>query len=114
MAGGAAQNPSCPVARRTRGPKRLSGFSLEDLHRTGLPPAEAMRRFRDWLKGLMDRDSVLVFVGFNAPFDWSFINYYFHKFLGENPFGFTALDIKAYYMGSTGCRWVNHITQTNL
>lgn len=84
---------------------KVSGFSLEDLRRTGLPPTEAMHRFRDWLKDLVDRDSVLVFVGFNAPFDWSFINYYFHKFLGENPFGFTALDIKAYYMGSTGCRW---------
>jgi ribonuclease T len=83
----------------------VSGFSLKELRRTGLPPAEAMRQFRDWLKGLMGHDSVLVFVGFNAPFDWSFINYYFHKFLGENPFGFTALDIKAYYMGYTGCRW---------
>jgi hypothetical protein len=32
---------------------------------------------------------------FNAPFDWSFVNYYFHRFTGANPFGFTALDIKA-------------------
>jgi hypothetical protein len=47
----------------------------------------------------------LVFAGFNAPFDWSFVNYYFHKFSGGNPFGFTALDIKALYMGATGCRW---------
>lgn len=47
----------------------------------------------------------VVFVGFNAPFDWSFVNYYFHRFLGRNPFGFAALDIKAYYMGVTGCTW---------
>ena len=46
-----------------------------------------------------------MFVGFNAPFDWSFVNYYFHRFCGSNPFGFTALDIKALYMGATGCRW---------
>ena len=39
------------------------------------------------------------------PFDWSFVNYYFHRFLGRNPFGFAALDIKAYYMGATGCDW---------
>ncbi|MGU1851259.1 hypothetical protein ACSEUW_30860, partial [Pseudomonas aeruginosa] len=32
-------------------------------------------------------------------------NYYFHKYSGANPFGFTALDMKAYYMGVTGCRW---------
>jgi DNA polymerase III epsilon subunit-like protein len=46
-----------------------------------------------------------VFVGFNACFDWSFVNWYFHKFTGENPFGFSALDIKAYYMGFSGCKW---------
>jgi hypothetical protein len=49
--------------------------------------------------------NALVFVGFNAPFDWSFVNYYFHKYLGSNPFGFSSLDIKAYYMGATGCAW---------
>src|ERR1700737_3220055 len=30
---------------------------------------------------------------------------YFHKFLGKNPFGVAPLDIKAYYMGLTGCSW---------
>ena len=27
----------------------ISGLSLETLHQTGLPPAEAMQRFADWL-----------------------------------------------------------------
>lgn len=44
-------------------------------------------------------------MGLNAPFDWSFINYYFHKYLGNNPFGFTAIDMKAYFMGAIGCNW---------
>ncbi len=44
-------------------------------------------------------------VGFNAPYDWAFIDHYFLQFLGENPFGHTALDIKAFYMGLTGCPW---------
>ncbi|MBV7481126.1 hypothetical protein KW839_26400 [Pseudomonas sp. PDM31] len=52
-------------------------------------------------------DSIPVFVGFNAPFDWSFVNYYFHRYLGENPFGFAALDIKSMYMGATGCKWTD-------
>ena len=30
---------------------------------------------------------------------WSFVNYYFHKFLGENPFGFAALDVKGIVYG---------------
>lgn len=81
------------------------GLSLEKLAQTGLTPTEAMKRFSDWLIDLSGDDSTPVFVGFNAPFDWSFVNYYFHRFLGNNPFGFAALDIKALYMGATGCRW---------
>jgi ribonuclease T len=66
-----------------------------------------MKDFQAWLKSISGEGDALVFVGFNAPFDWSFINYYFHKFVGRNPFGFAGLDIKAYYMGATGCRWAD-------
>jgi ribonuclease T len=84
---------------------KVTGLSLDDLRRSGLEPAAAMRAFADWLAGLaLDKENI-VFVGLNAPFDWAFVNYYFHRFVGINPFGFTALDIKAYYMGVTGCRW---------
>lgn len=86
---------------------KVSGLSLEALERTGLAPEEAMKRFADWLKGLVRGGETLVFVGLNAPFDWSFVNYYFHRFIGENPFGFSALDIKAYYMGATACQWAD-------
>jgi len=34
-----------------------------------------------------------------------FVNHYFHKYLGFNPFGHKALDIKAYYMGVYGVTW---------
>jgi hypothetical protein len=34
-----------------------------------------------------------------------FVNDYFHRFLGRNPFGHAALDIKALYMGSAGVSW---------
>jgi ribonuclease T len=90
-------------------PKALevSGFSLEELTRTGLDPSDAMRRFADWLSTLASGNRTLVFVGFNAPFDWSFVNYYFHRLGAVNPFGFTALDITALYMGATGCDWAD-------
>lgn len=83
----------------------VSGLSLERLAETGLEPSLAMDRFSRWLGEVAGDDGRLVFVGLNAPFDWSFVNYYFHRFHGENPFGFTALDIKALYMGATGCDW---------
>ncbi|MER8602861.1 3'-5' exonuclease [Mesorhizobium sp. M0678] len=90
-------------------PKALevSGFSLDELGRTGLAPTEAMGAFAKWLSGIAGRNGTPVFVGFNAPFDWSFVNYYFHRFEAGNPFGFTALDVKALYMGATGCSWAD-------
>ena len=42
---------------------------------------------------------------FNAGFDWMFIEDYFQRFLGRNPFGHSALDMKAYYMGKAGTSW---------
>ena len=83
----------------------VTGLSMKDLTNCGLEPDKAMIAFSDWLSGLAGPEDTIVFVGFNAPFDWSFINYYFHRFVGDNPFGFTALDIKALYMGATGCSW---------
>jgi DNA polymerase III epsilon subunit-like protein len=83
----------------------VTGLNLDDLEQVGLPPADAMERFRQWINQTTGREGRPVFVGFNASFDWSFVNYYFHKYLGANPFGFAALDIKSLYMGATGCSW---------
>ena len=83
---------------------KVSGFSLGELARTGQEPPHAMRAFSDWLTATANK-STPIFLGFNASFDWSFVNWYFHRFLGANPFGFGAVDIKAYYMGLTGCTW---------
>lgn len=88
-------------------PKALevAGLSMEALLAHGEDPAVAMLRFSVWINEIAPQGSAAVFVGFNAAFDWSFVNYYFHRFTGANPFGFTALDIKAYYMGAAGVPW---------
>ncbi|AID91708.1 MULTISPECIES: 3'-5' exonuclease [Enterobacteriaceae] len=83
----------------------VTGLSMETLALKGLNPETAMMQFQDWVESVTGTDGVPVFVGLNAPFDWSFINYYFHYFLRSNPFGFTALDIKALFMGTTGSSW---------
>jgi DNA polymerase III epsilon subunit-like protein len=83
----------------------IAGLNLRDLERVGLSPADAMESFRQWIEQTCGREGRPVFVGFNASFDWSFVNYYFHKYLGTNPFGFAALDIKSFYMGAMRCSW---------
>lgn len=94
-----------PVSRRAS-PEALqvSGLSLERLAESGLPPFEAMAHFDEWVEQVAGPRRP-VFVAFNAPFDWMFVNDYFHRYLGRNPFGHAALDIKALYMGLTGAAW---------
>ncbi|MBP2840537.1 3'-5' exonuclease [Pseudomonas sp. PNP] len=83
----------------------VTGFDLDILDKTGLVPSDAMQKFAEWISQVSVDGKKAIFVGLNAPFDWSFVNYYFHKYLGENPFGFAALDIKAFYMGACGLEW---------
>ena len=76
----------------------IHGLDRRQLEQDGLPPALAMERLAEWIADVADgRQPVLV--GFNAPFDWMFVADYFHRFLGHNPFGVSALDMKAYFMG---------------
>jgi DNA polymerase III epsilon subunit-like protein len=64
-----------------------------------------MARFEAWLRAEVPADQLPVFVGFNAAFDWMFVADYFRRCGVPNPFGHTALDVKALYMGVTGEPW---------
>lgn len=83
----------------------ISGLSMETLAAEGVEPAEAMRLFAEWVEASVPEGHVPVFTAFNAAFDWMFIQDYFQRFLGRNPFGHSALDVKAYYMGMAGASW---------
>jgi len=79
--------------------ERVHGLDRERLMRDGLEPALAMEKFAAWIEAsVADREPV--FVGFNAPFDWMFVADYFWRYLGRNPFGISALDLKSYFMAS--------------
>jgi ribonuclease T len=83
----------------------IHGLSLAELEQHGAPPQEAMQRFAAWLAEVTPPGHRSVMIAFNAPFDWMFVCDYFHRCLGWNPFGHTALDIKAYSMGKWGSTW---------
>lgn len=78
--------------------ERVHRLSRSHLAEHGLEPEQAMTDLDDWLKSAAAGGRP-VFVGFNAPFDWMFVADYFHRFLGRNPFGISALDLKGLYMG---------------
>jgi len=50
------------------------------------------------------KDSRPVFVAFNAPFDWMFINDYFLRYLGKIHLGTAPLTSKPIY-GQAGVDW---------
>jgi DNA polymerase III epsilon subunit-like protein len=84
---------------------QISGLNMDELREHGLSPEQAMGQFADWVKIVTPQNSRAVFVAFNAPFDWMFVNDYFHRYLKYNPFGHSALDMKAFYMGLRGVAW---------
>jgi DNA polymerase III epsilon subunit-like protein len=77
----------------------IHGLSRERLAHEGLDPREAMETLAAWLERVVAPGSRPVFVAFNAPFDWMFVADCAWRHLGRNPFGFSALDIKALYLG---------------
>jgi len=85
----------------------IHGLSRERLAREGLAPAEAMTLFAAWLERVVPAGSRPVFVGFNAPFDWMFVADAAWRHLGRNPFGISAVDLKALFLGRLdgAARW---------
>lgn len=74
----------------------VSGFSREETLAFADPSAE-MQRFSDWLA--KECPGRKIFIADNNGFDWQFINWYFHHFLGENPFGFSSQNLGSLYKG---------------
>jgi DNA polymerase III epsilon subunit-like protein len=83
----------------------VSGLSPERLRTEGAEPAAAMSRFAAWVDAAAPPPHRPVFIALNAPFDWMFVADYFHRYVGRNPFGYSALDVKALYMGVSGASW---------
>jgi DNA polymerase III epsilon subunit-like protein len=82
----------------------VSGFSREDC--LGFDDAKSvMENFRDWLSS--NCKGRCLFVSDNNGFDWQFINWYFHHFLGANPFGFSSTNLGSLYKGMQKDTFVN-------
>lgn len=74
----------------------VSGFSREQ-HEGFEEPGLVMENFNNWI--LENSKGKPIFISDNPAFDWQWINYYFHTFLGKNPFGFSARRIGDLYCG---------------
>jgi DNA polymerase III epsilon subunit-like protein len=89
-------DPSMPWTAEAQAIHRLDRATLE---RDGLDPAAAMAELERWVGEVVPAGSRPVFAALNAPFDWMFVADACWRHLGRNPFGASAVDIKALYLG---------------
>jgi DNA polymerase III epsilon subunit-like protein len=74
----------------------ISNISREE-HKTFDDPKEVMENFANWIN--LNSTGRPIFISDNLAYDWQFINYYFHYYLGKNPFGFSGRRIGDLYCG---------------
>lgn len=66
-------------------------------------PKVAMERYKEWLASL---GGITIFVGYPAAYDFKWIDYYFHNFVGDNPYGFSkVIDVKSFAWSEIGGRF---------
>lgn len=79
-----------PEALKVCGFTREETLSFED-------PRTVMEKFAGWIAE--SSKGRPMFISDNNGFDWQFINWYFHHFLGQNPFGFSSTNLGSLYKG---------------
>ena len=75
---------------------KISGFSRNQTQQFD-DPKEVMEKFSAWIE--VSCTGAPIFISDNNGFDWQFVNYYFHHFLGNNPFGFSSTNLGSLYKG---------------
>ncbi len=89
----------------------VSGFSREETEGFD-EPEPVMRDFAAWVGE--NSQGRPFFIADNNGFDWGFVNWYFHHFIGENPFGFSSSNLGSLYKGVVGDVFQNfrHLRRT--
>lgn len=90
----------------------VSGYTREETLSFD-SPVEVMTQFKNWVRSNTKKQPR--FISDNNGFDWMFICYYFHRFLNENPFGFSSTNLGSLYKGIQKDMFVNfkHLRKTS-
>ena len=79
-------------------PEALAACNMtRERHLAMEAPEVTMKRFAQWLQA--NSKGRPVFLSDNPCFDWQFVNYYLHRYTGDNPFGFSGRRIGDFYSG---------------
>lgn len=78
----------------------ISGISREE-HEKFTDPVITMYEFSEWIQ-TVNKHGRPLFLSDNLAYDWQWINWYFHHFMGSNPFGYSGRRIGDLYCGMVG------------
>ena len=94
-----------PEALAISGHSRAEQLGFED-------PAAVMPRFAAWVAAHGGKRPI--FISDNNGFDWSFVNYYLHRFARANPFGHSSQNLGSLYKGVVKDAFANfkHLRRT--
>jgi len=85
----------------------IHGLDQDRLAAEGLPRGQAMKMLAAWVGAHTVPGTEPVFVGHNAPFDWSFVAWTYAAEELPNPFGYKALCTKALSAGVLDLHWLD-------
>ncbi len=86
----------------------ISNISREQ-HLKFSAPIIVMQSFDNWIKN--NTKGQPIFITDNNGFDFAFMNYYFHTYVGYNPFGWSSRrigDLFCGYMNDSHYKWKRH------
>ncbi|MDX1957920.1 MAG: 3'-5' exoribonuclease [Leptospiraceae bacterium] len=79
-----------PEALKISGYSRVETLSFHD-------PKDVMQDFTGWIE--KNSNDKPMFISDNNGFDWMFVCWYFHYFIGSNPFGYSSTNLGSLYKG---------------
>jgi len=91
----------------------VSGFTRKE-HENFQDAGKTMEEFNNWLNQLGNGNKILY--SDNNQFDGMYMNYYFHTFIGKNPFGFSSHRIGNIFQGFFNdpyYKWKKHRDSVN-
>ncbi len=89
----------------------VSGFTREETLQFD-DPTTVMEQFAEWITA--NSNGRPFFISDNNGFDWQFINWYFHHFAGNSPFGHSSSNLGSLYKGFAKDAFTNfkHLRKT--
>lgn len=94
-----------PDALKVSGHSRAETLNFDE-------PKKVMTDFEKWIN--QNSKGRPIFISDNNGFDWMFVCWYFHHFLGRNPFGFSSQNLGSLYKGMVADTFKNfkHLRKT--